>query len=124
MATRPRGTSGRSSKAKTPPPFAGSALEDSDAERSERAASEERAREEQDASPAEVTKATLERREIPSFSDSREQRIAEAAYWRAERRGFTPGRELDDWLEAEREIDARSSESDPSRDQKPDGRTA
>jgi hypothetical protein len=52
-----------------------------------------------------VTGAMLERREIPSFSESREARIAEAAYWRAERRGFTAGYELDDWLEAEREID-------------------
>jgi hypothetical protein len=31
-------------------------------------------------------------------------RIATAAYYRAERRGFSPGGELDDWLEAEREI--------------------
>jgi len=31
-------------------------------------------------------------------------RIATAAYYRAEKRGFTPGAELDDWLEAEREI--------------------
>lgn len=30
--------------------------------------------------------------------------IARAAYLRAERRGFIPGRELEDWLEAEREI--------------------
>jgi hypothetical protein len=52
-----------------------------------------------------VTGTMLERREIPSFSESREARIAEAAYWRAERRGFTAGYELDDWLEAEREID-------------------
>ncbi|HEY8507133.1 MAG TPA: DUF2934 domain-containing protein [Steroidobacteraceae bacterium] len=28
-----------------------------------------------------------------------------AAYFRAERRGFAPGHELDDWLAAEREID-------------------
>ncbi|NLG76618.1 MAG: DUF2934 domain-containing protein [Xanthomonadaceae bacterium] len=49
---------------------------------------------------------SLERREIPSYSDSREARIAERAYWRAERRGFEPGRELDDWLEAEREVDS------------------
>jgi hypothetical protein len=55
--------------------------------------------------PAEVTSTLLERREIPSFSLSREARIAEAAYWRAERRGFIAGHELDDWLEAEREID-------------------
>ena len=31
--------------------------------------------------------------------------IAEAAYYRAQRRGFTPGGEVDDWLEAEREIE-------------------
>lgn len=53
----------------------------------------------------EVTATQLERREIPSFSESREARIAEAAYWRAERRGFTTGQELDDWLAAEKEID-------------------
>jgi hypothetical protein len=57
------------------------------------------------AESTEVTAANLERREIPSFSISREARIAEAAYWRAERRGFTAGQELDDWLAAEREID-------------------
>jgi hypothetical protein len=52
-----------------------------------------------------VTATQLERREIPSFSESREARIAEAAYWRAERRGFTAGQELDDWLAAEKEVD-------------------
>jgi DUF2934 family protein len=31
--------------------------------------------------------------------------IAEAAYYRAEQRGFEPGRELDDWCAAETEID-------------------
>ena len=36
----------------------------------------------------------------------RASRIAIAAYLRAERRGFAPGHELDDWLAAEREIDA------------------
>lgn len=30
--------------------------------------------------------------------------IAEAAYYRAEQRGFTPGHEIPDWIEAEREI--------------------
>ena len=35
----------------------------------------------------------------------RERRIAEAAYRRAEQRGFEPGAELDDWLCAERDID-------------------
>jgi len=52
-----------------------------------------------------VTATQLERREIPSFSESREARIAEAAYWRAERRGFGAGQELDDWLAAEKEVD-------------------
>ena len=33
--------------------------------------------------------------------------IAEAAYYRAERRGFQPGMEADDWLAAEAEVQAR-----------------
>lgn len=38
--------------------------------------------------------------------DARERRklVAEAAYYRAERRGFAPGGELQDWLDAETEI--------------------
>ena len=36
----------------------------------------------------------------------RKSMIAEAAYYRAERRGFAPGRELEDWLRAEDEIEA------------------
>lgn len=32
--------------------------------------------------------------------------IAESAYLRAERRGFAPGYEVDDWFAAEREVDA------------------
>jgi Protein of unknown function (DUF2934) len=32
--------------------------------------------------------------------------IAEAAYLRAEQRGFAPGHETDDWLAAETEVDA------------------
>jgi hypothetical protein len=34
--------------------------------------------------------------------DDRKRRIVIAAYLRAERRGFAPGSELDDWLEAEK----------------------
>jgi hypothetical protein len=52
-----------------------------------------------------ITGGNLQQRELPSLSENREARIAEAAYWRAERRGFTPGSELDDWLSAEKEID-------------------
>ena len=33
--------------------------------------------------------------------------IAEAAYFRAEKRGFLPGHETEDWLAAEAEVDAR-----------------
>ncbi len=33
--------------------------------------------------------------------------IAELAYLRAERRGFSPGHELEDWLAAEAEVDGR-----------------
>jgi len=36
----------------------------------------------------------------------RYERIAEAAYLRAEQRGFEPGHEVEDWLAAEKEIDA------------------
>jgi hypothetical protein len=37
--------------------------------------------------------------------EARAQMIAEAAYYRAEARGFEPGRDLEDWLEAEAQID-------------------
>jgi hypothetical protein len=41
--------------------------------------------------------------------------IAEAAFYRAEQRGFEPGRELDDWCAAESDIDARlANESRPT----------
>jgi hypothetical protein len=33
--------------------------------------------------------------------------IAEAAYFRAERRGFAPGHETQDWLAAEAEVDSK-----------------
>lgn len=38
--------------------------------------------------------------------EARNRMIAEAAYYLAERRGFAPGYELEDWLEAEAEIDS------------------
>ena len=36
----------------------------------------------------------------------RHRRICELAYRRAEQRGFAAGSEVEDWLEAEREVDA------------------
>lgn len=40
-----------------------------------------------------------------AFDCPREQMIAEAAYFRAERRGFEPGSEISDWLEAEADVE-------------------
>lgn len=40
----------------------------------------------------------------PVDGDMRRAMIAQAAYFRAEKRGFARGGEMDDWLEAEREI--------------------
>ena len=44
--------------------------------------------------------------------------IAERAYFKAEQRGFAPGYEIDDWLEAEREL-APSQPPKPKRARKP-----
>ena len=35
----------------------------------------------------------------------REQLISEAAYYKAEQRGFQPGNEMADWFEAESDVD-------------------
>jgi hypothetical protein len=40
-------------------------------------------------------------------AEEREQMIAQAAYYRAQKRNFEPGRELEDWLEAEAELNAQ-----------------
>ena len=117
MSTRPRAPTPRPKKSASPP-LGGSSLDDEGARNAPPvltdAVDEEREDETRfDRGPAaEITEATLERREIPSFSESREARIAEAAYWRAERRGFVPGRELDDWLDAEKEIDGQGETRD------------
>jgi hypothetical protein len=42
---------------------------------------------------------------VPAVSaQEREMLIARAAYFRAEKRGFVPGGELQDWVEAEAEV--------------------
>jgi Protein of unknown function (DUF2934) len=38
--------------------------------------------------------------------EARNARVREAAYLRAQARGFEPGHELEDWLAAEHEVDA------------------
>lgn len=42
--------------------------------------------------------------------EDRLQRIATIAYYKAEARGFVPGLETDDWLQAEAEVDAAAEE--------------
>lgn len=44
-----------------------------------------------------------------SSQPSTEERIAVLAYYKAERRGFVGDHELEDWLEAERELKAGES---------------
>jgi DUF2934 family protein len=46
---------------------------------------------------------------VPHIHEDRNASIAEAAYFIAERRGFAPGHELEDWVQAENEVDARLS---------------
>lgn len=58
---------------------------------------------ETDPGPSEVDTAALPSTASEN-SDERHQRIAEAAYARAEQRGFEPGREVEDWLSAESEL--------------------
>jgi hypothetical protein len=41
----------------------------------------------------------------PLSAEERHARICETAYRHAEKRGFAPGMELEDWLNAEREVD-------------------
>ena len=41
-----------------------------------------------------------------------EQLIAEAAYFRAEKRGFEPGNEIADWLDAETALKSRPESDD------------
>jgi len=50
-------------------------------------------------------------------NDERHHLIAEAAYFRAERRSFTPGHELEDWLGAEAEVEMKLTQdgADPMR---------
>lgn len=43
-------------------------------------------------------------RRPPVSTGERERMIAVKAYYRAEHRGFAPGHELEDWCEAEMEI--------------------
>ena len=52
----------------------------------------------------------------PAISEVRYRMICEAAYFRAEQREFACDAELEDWLAAEKEIDARLGENSDSAD--------
>jgi hypothetical protein len=49
--------------------------------------------------------------------EARRAMIAKAAYFHAERRGFAPGGEAQDWLRAEAEVDALLRAAHPGRPQ-------
>lgn len=73
---------------------------------------------ETDLGPSEVDTASLPNTASEN-SDERHQRIAEAAYSRAKRRGFEPGKEVEDWLAAESDLygdDAATRTSADDRD--------
>ena len=52
-----------------------------------------------------ITQSTLHR--TPNVTVDHHTLLAEAAYRRAEQRGFDPGHELEDWLAAESELNQR-----------------
>jgi hypothetical protein len=61
------------------------------------------------ATPKPDSKAPLGNRNVRAEISNEETRrqIAEAAYYKAKQRGFAPGHELEDWIEAESEVMGR-----------------
>lgn len=121
MATRQRSRSSRSS----PPLISGDQLSGTpgSAQASERGQDSAVLRASFDTKPFEdSTTSALDEAALPKATfvgeqiiyKDREARIAELAYLHAERRGFEPGHELEDWLTAEREIDTVLSSADQS----------
>ncbi|WP_455212577.1 DUF2934 domain-containing protein [Kaarinaea lacus] len=58
---------------------------------------------------APAAKSTRSKKKVAIINVSEDQRlgmIAEAAYFKAEKRGFAGGNPVDDWLAAESEVDA------------------
>ncbi len=54
---------------------------------------------------ADTAEETVVGRHCPVAEEERHCMIATAAYYRAAHRGFAPGHELEDWLEAETEVE-------------------
>lgn len=51
-----------------------------------------------------IKREVISESEESADSSDRDARIAEIAYCKAEKRGFEPGHELEDWFEAEQEL--------------------
>jgi hypothetical protein len=67
-----------------------------------------RSKDVQPAPPSAPTPPAREPQTARSDAESRHHRVSVAAYYRAERRGFAPGGEEQDWLEAEKDLDRTS----------------
>ena len=57
--------------------------------------------------PAKTAAARRPPKRAPAVPADRESMVRMAAYLRAERRGFAPGYEIEDWLAAEAEVNER-----------------
>ena len=66
------------------------------------------------AQPGAVTAAPAGEAAKSEARPERHRKISEAAYFRAERRGFAPGGDVNDWLAAEADVD-REMQSGGSR---------
>ena len=72
--------------------------------------------------PAKATAAKRPPKAAPSAPADRESLVRMAAYLRAERRGFAPGYEIEDWLAAEAEVNDRQKAKPAARPRKPAAR--
>jgi hypothetical protein len=99
MATKSKDPATGTKKRSAPKPKAGNPTLASAASAAERKRSVKSAQQQQraEAQPSRVMAA--------HDTEQRNRMVAEAAYFRAKMRDFTPGHELDDWLDAEAEID-------------------
>lgn len=52
------------------------------------------------------TKLLVDKKTEEAWDEEMRSRIAERAYYKAEARGYEPGHEIQDWVEAEAEIQA------------------
>lgn len=64
----------------------------------------QKSKERRDRSPDHASIVRMAAAEVASRAADRREMIATAAYFRAQRRGFEPGHEQEDWFAAETEI--------------------